>query len=208
MAPLYFLPSLISPQIPPSMVSHSLLRRANGTSPNPILNPNNADQSSLQNITFGIIGIFFALGSFVLAYLQYRRSIQSPSHAPGLDETENTISFGNEFPAHILPSLPSASRTTSDEFAATRNPPIPLPARGLTLQNLTGSRQEQNTATDSSTTPVDLVESESTSVPRAPLAEPATQPFHAYQTPSSTLLPHDNALKNPSNKPQIGLQGG
>ena len=96
MAPLYFLPSFISPQIPSAMVSHSLLRRANGTSLNPILNVNNTDQSSLQNITISIIGIFIALGSFVLAYLQYRKSIQSPSHAPGLDETENAISFDSK----------------------------------------------------------------------------------------------------------------
>ena len=104
MAPLYFLSSLISPQIPSAMVSHSL-RRANGTSPNPILNPNNTDQSSLQNITISIIGIFIALGSFVLAYLQYRRSIQSPSHAPGLGETENTISFDSKLP------FPMSTRT-------------------------------------------------------------------------------------------------
>jgi hypothetical protein len=98
MAPLYFLPSLIPPQIPSAMASHSLLRRANGTSPNPIFNLNNTNQSSLQNITISIIGIFIALSSFVLAYLQYRRSIQFPSHAPELDETENTISFDSKLP--------------------------------------------------------------------------------------------------------------
>ena len=80
---------------------HSLLRRANGTSPNPILNLNNTDQSSLQNITISTIGIFIAFGSFVLAYLQYRRSIQSQSHAHRSDETENTISFDSKLPFPI-----------------------------------------------------------------------------------------------------------
>lgn len=174
MAPLYFLPSLIPPQIPSAMVSHSLLRRANGTSPNPSLNLTNTDQSSLQNITISIIGIFIALGSFVLAYLQYRRSIQSPSHALGLDGTENTISIDNEFPVHILPSLPPPSHTTSDEFAATRDPPIPSPARDLTLQSPTGPQQDQNTATGLSATSVNLVKSESTSVPRTPGPKHAT----------------------------------
>lgn len=177
MAPLYLLPSLISPQIPSAMVSHSLLRRANGTSPNQILNPNNTDQSSLQNIAISIIGIFIALGSFVLAYLKYRRGVQSPSHAPGLDETENTVSFDNEFPVHVLSSLTPPSHTTSDEFVATRDPPIPPPARDLTLQSPTGPQQEQNTATDLSTTSVNIVESESTSAPRAP------QPGNNYQPP-------------------------
>lgn len=193
MAPLYFLPSLTSPQISSVMVSHSLLRRANGTSPNPILDLNNTDQSSLQNITISIIGIFIALGSFALAYLQYRRSIQSPSHAPGLDETENTIPFdsklpspclpkhfslySDEFPVHTLPSLPPPSHTTSDEFAATRDPPIPPPARDLTPQSPTGPQQEQNTTTDLSTTSVNIVESESASAPRAP------RPGNNYQSP-------------------------
>ena len=98
MAPLHFHLSRISPLVPYAIASHSLLRGANGTSLSPILNPSNADQSSLQNITIGIIGIFLALGSFVLAYLQYRRSIQSPSRAPGLDETENTVSFSSKLP--------------------------------------------------------------------------------------------------------------
>jgi len=98
----------------------------------------------------------------------------------------------DEFPVHILPSLPSAPRTTSDKFAATRNPPIPLPAHGLTLQNLIGSTQEQNTATDSSTTPVDLVESESTWVPRTPRAGNNFQPL-----PSSMEFLNEFLTQNP-----------
>ena len=55
---------------------------------------NRLDSSSIQNITFGVLAIFIALATLVVAYLQYKRSA-SREHPAATAEQERSITTLN-----------------------------------------------------------------------------------------------------------------
>ena len=50
--------------------------------------------SSIQNITFGVLAIFIALATLVVAYLQYKRSA-SREHPTAAVEQERSVTTSN-----------------------------------------------------------------------------------------------------------------
>ena len=50
--------------------------------------------SSIQNVTFGVLAIFIALATLVVAYLQYKRSA-SREHPAAAVEQERSVTTSN-----------------------------------------------------------------------------------------------------------------
>lgn len=154
------------------------------------------DQSSVQNITFGVLATCIALATLIVAYLQYQRTVASRSGVPSVHEDQDAAPFNNPFVFEALPPPPPA-RITSDSLAASGDSPISSQTRAYAPKPSSHPPQGYSRiAALSSTASADCVELElRPSSPATPLALSTQPPFH--QSSSSTKLPLDVALEDP-----------
>lgn len=164
------------------------------------------NQSSIQNITFGVLATCIALATLIVAYLQYRRAVASRSGVPNVHEDQDAAPFDDPFVFEAL-SPPPPARTTSDSLAVSGDSPISSQTRAHAPKPSSHPLQGHGgIAAPSSTASADCVELELRSPsPATPLGlstqPPSYQSSHTYQTPSPTRLPLDVALDDPPNEP-------
>ena len=153
------------------------------------------DQSSIQNITFGVLATCIALATFIVAYLQYQRTVASRSGVPSVHEDQDAAPFnGRRNDAYLSPLKyfwtytdpfvfealppPPPARTTSDSLAASRDSSISSQTRAHTPKPSSHPPQGYGgIAALSSTASADCVELELRSPsPATPLGKDI--PFH------------------------------
>ena len=83
---------------------HRFKHRTKDSAPISIFHLHQVDQSSIQNITFGVLATCIALATLVVAYLQYQRTVASGSGVPSVHEDQDAAPVnGRHIDAYLSP---------------------------------------------------------------------------------------------------------
>ena len=83
---------------------HRFKHRTKDSAPISIFHVHQVDQSSIQNITFGVLATCIALATLIVAYLQYQRTVASRSGVPSVHEDQDAAPFnGRHTDAYLSP---------------------------------------------------------------------------------------------------------
>ena len=83
---------------------HRFKYRTKDSTPISIFHLHQVNQSSIQNITFGVLATCIALATLIVAYLQYRSTVASRSGVPDVHEDQDAAPFdGRRIDAYLSP---------------------------------------------------------------------------------------------------------